>query len=172
MRAVQVGGPLGAYLPVEQFDLPMDYEAFAAAGAMVGHGGIVVFDDTVDMAQQARFAMEFCAEESCGKCTPCRIGSVRGVEVDRPDHRRDGRGTAQHLVLLDDLCELMAEGSLCAMGGLTPMPVRSALEHFPEDFAGAGGRRGRSPATTISTNPLKRARPRHPAGARRGHRRA
>ncbi len=132
VRAVQVGGPLGAYLPVDQFDLPLDYEAFAAAGAMVGHGGLVVFDDTVDMAVQARFAMEFCAEESCGKCTPCRIGSVRGVEViDKiiADQDRDA-----NLILLDDLCETMVEGSLCAMGGLTPMPVRSAIEHFPDDF--------------------------------------
>ncbi len=132
VRAVQVGGPLGAYLPVEQFDLPLDYEAFAAVGAMVGHGGVVVFDDTVDMAVQARFAMEFCAEESCGKCTPCRIGSVRGVEViDKiiADQDRDS-----NLVLLDDLCETMVDGSLCAMGGLTPMPVRSAIKHFPDDF--------------------------------------
>ncbi len=133
VRAVQVGGPLGAYLPADRFDLPMAYESFAAAGAMVGHGGIVVFDDSVDMAQQARFAMEFCAEESCGKCTPCRVGAVRGVEViDRivADVDRD-----LNLVLLGDLCEVMTEGSLCAMGGLTPMPVRSALEHFPEDFS-------------------------------------
>ena len=132
MRAVQVGGPLGAYLPASQLDLPMDYEAFAAAGAMVGHGGIVVFDDTVDMAAQARFAMEFCAEESCGKCTPCRIGSVRGVEVI--DRIIAGDDRDANLALLEDLCELMTEGSLCAMGGLTPMPVRSALAHFPEDF--------------------------------------
>jgi formate dehydrogenase iron-sulfur subunit len=132
VRAVQVGGPLGAYLPVSQFDLPMDYEAFVAAGAMVGHGGIVVFDDTVDMAKQARFAMEFCAEESCGKCTPCRIGSVRGVEVI--DKIIAGRDRSENLVLLDDLCDTMTEGSLCAMGGLTPMPVRSAIKHFPEDF--------------------------------------
>ncbi|WP_163510647.1 formate dehydrogenase beta subunit [Fodinicola acaciae] len=132
VRAVQVGGPLGAYLPVSQFDLPMDYEAFAAAGAMVGHGGVVVFDDTVDMAKQARFAMEFCAVESCGKCTPCRIGSVRGVEVI--DKIIAGRNRSENLVLLDDLCDLMTDGSLCAMGGLTPMPVRSAVKHFPEDF--------------------------------------
>jgi formate dehydrogenase iron-sulfur subunit len=132
VRAVQVGGPLGAYLPVEQFDLPMDYESFAAAGAMVGHGGIVVFDDSVDMAHQARFAMEFCAEESCGKCTPCRIGSVRGVEVI--DKIIAGHNRSENLVLLDDLCDLMTDGSLCAMGGLTPMPVRSAIKHFPEDF--------------------------------------
>jgi formate dehydrogenase iron-sulfur subunit len=132
VRAVQVGGPLGAYLPVEQFDLPMDYEAFAAAGAMVGHGGIVVFDETVDMASMARFAFEFCAAESCGKCTPCRVGAVRGVEtIDRIVAGEDRR---QNLVLLEDLCELMTDGSLCAMGGLTPMPVRSAVRHFGEDF--------------------------------------
>ncbi|MGQ0573096.1 MAG: formate dehydrogenase beta subunit [Pseudonocardia sp.] len=132
VRAVQVGGPLGAYLPVERFDLPMDYEAFAAAGAMVGHGGIVVFDDTVDMAAMARFAMHFCAEESCGKCTPCRVGAVRGVETI--DRIRAGQDRRKNLMLLDDLCELMTDGSLCAMGGLTPMPVRSAVAHFPEDF--------------------------------------
>jgi formate dehydrogenase iron-sulfur subunit len=133
VRAVQVGGPLGAYLPVDRFDLPMDYEAFAAAGAMVGHGGIVVFDDTVDMAAMARFAMAFCAEESCGKCTPCRVGAVRGVETI--DRIRAGQDREKNLVLLDDLCELMTDGSLCAMGGLTPMPVRSAVEHFGEDFS-------------------------------------
>jgi formate dehydrogenase iron-sulfur subunit len=135
VRAVQVGGPLGAYLPRSMFELPMDYEAFAAAGAMLGHGGIVVFDDTVDMAGQARFAMEFCAAESCGKCTPCRVGSVRGVEViDRiiaGDHRDE------NLAVLEDLCEVMTDGSLCAMGGLTPLPVRSALTHFPDDFLAA-----------------------------------
>ncbi|MBO1330996.1 NADH-quinone oxidoreductase subunit NuoF [Streptomyces sp. VRA16 Mangrove soil] len=137
-RAVQVGGPLGAYLPESRFDLPMDYEALAEAGAMLGHGGVVVFDDSVDMAAQARFAMEFCAEESCGKCTPCRVGSVRGVEViDRivAGERRD-----ENLALLEDLCELMTDGSLCAMGGLTPMPVRSALAHFPDDFLDRGDR--------------------------------
>ncbi len=132
VRAVQVGGPLGAYLPVERFELPLDYEAFAAAGAMVGHGGVVVFDDTVDMADQARFAMEFCAEESCGKCTPCRVGAVRGVEVI--DRLLRGDDPAGHLELLEDLCEVMTDGSLCAMGGLTPMPVRSALAHFADDF--------------------------------------
>jgi formate dehydrogenase iron-sulfur subunit len=132
VRAVQVGGPLGAYLPPTQFDLPLDYEAFAEAGAMVGHGGIVVFDDTVDMAVQARFAMEFCAAESCGKCTPCRVGAVRGVEVI--DRIVAGQQTAANVVLLQDLCELMTDGSLCAMGGLTPMPVRSVLQHFPEDL--------------------------------------
>ncbi|TDD30042.1 formate dehydrogenase beta subunit [Kribbella turkmenica] len=132
VRAAQVGGPLGAYLPVEQFDLPMDYEAFAAAGAMVGHGGIVVFDETVDMASMARFAFEFCAAESCGKCTPCRVGAVRGVETI--DRIVAGDDRQKNLVLLDDLCELMTDGSLCAMGGLTPMPVRSAVRHFGEDF--------------------------------------
>ncbi|WP_431949846.1 formate dehydrogenase beta subunit [Actinacidiphila sp. bgisy167] len=132
VRTVQVGGPLGAYLPTTMFDLPMEYEAFAEAGAMLGHGGVVVFDETVDMAAQARFAMEFCAEESCGKCTPCRVGSVRGVEtIDKivAGERRD-----ENLALLEDLCELMTDGSLCAMGGLTPMPVRSAIAHFPDDF--------------------------------------
>ncbi len=133
VRAVQVGGPLGAYLPTSRFDLPMDYEAFAAVGAMVGHGGVVVFDDTVDMSRQARFAMEFCAEESCGKCTPCRLGSVRGVEVI--DRIVAGIDREANLELLGDLCETMVDASLCAMGGLTPFPVRSALEHFPEDFA-------------------------------------
>ncbi|MCX5330160.1 MULTISPECIES: NADH-quinone oxidoreductase subunit NuoF [unclassified Streptomyces] len=137
VRTVQVGGPLGAYLPDSLFDLPMDYEAFAEAGAMLGHGGIVVFDDTVDMAAQARFAMEFCAEESCGKCTPCRVGSVRGVEVI--DKIVAGTHRDENLALLEDLCDLMTDGSLCAMGGLTPMPVRSALTHFSDDFH--GGRR-------------------------------
>ncbi|WP_020135608.1 formate dehydrogenase beta subunit [Streptomyces sp. 351MFTsu5.1] len=137
VRTAQVGGPLGAYLPESMFDLPMDYEAFAAAGAMVGHGGVVVFDETVDMAQQARFAMEFCAEESCGKCTPCRVGAVRGVEVI--DKIVAGTHRDENLALLEDLCDLMTEGSLCAMGGLTPLPVRSALTHFPDDFL--GGRR-------------------------------
>jgi formate dehydrogenase iron-sulfur subunit len=132
VRAVQVGGPLGAYLPTSRFNLPMDYEAFAAAGAMVGHGGIVVFDESVDMSHQARFAMEFCAEESCGKCTPCRVGAVRGVEVI--DRIIAGDNREANLELLEDLCETMVDGSLCAMGGLTPLPVRSALEHFPEDF--------------------------------------
>jgi formate dehydrogenase iron-sulfur subunit len=132
VRAVQVGGPLGAYVPVDQLGLPMEYEAFAAAGAMIGHGGVVVFDDTVDMARQARFAMEFCAEESCGKCTPCRIGSVRGVEVI--DRIVAGENRESNLALLHDLCDVMTDGSLCAMGGLTPMPVRSALRYFAEDF--------------------------------------
>jgi formate dehydrogenase iron-sulfur subunit len=132
IRAIQVGGPLGAYLTADQLDLPMEYETFAAAGAMVGHGGIVVHDDTVDMARMARFAMEFCSVESCGKCTPCRVGSTRGVEViDRITTGDDRKG---NLTVLLDLCDVMTDGSLCAMGGLTPMPVRSALTKFPEDF--------------------------------------
>ncbi|GAA2359999.1 NADH-quinone oxidoreductase subunit NuoF [Saccharopolyspora halophila] len=132
VRAVQIGGPLGSYVPPEKFGLPMDYEALAEAEAMVGHGGIVVFDDTADMAAMARFAFEFCAEESCGKCTPCRVGAVRGVEtIDKITGGQDRDG---NLGVLNDLCELMTDGSLCAMGGLTPNPVRSALAHFPEDF--------------------------------------
>jgi formate dehydrogenase iron-sulfur subunit len=132
IRAVQVGGPLGAYLPESQFDTVVDYEAFAAVGAMLGHGGIVAFDDTVDMLEQARYAMEFCAIESCGKCTPCRIGSTRGVELI--DRIRSGIEREKNIVVLRDLFETMRYGSLCAMGGLTPDPVRSALEYFPEDF--------------------------------------
>ena len=137
VRAIQVGGPLGAYLPASQWDTPLDYEAFAAAGAMLGHGGIVVFDDSVDMLQQARFAMEFCAAESCGKCTPCRIGSVRGVELI--DKIAGHANPQADLELLEELCETMEEGSLCAMGGLTPMPVRSALRHFRGDFENGNG---------------------------------
>ena len=144
VRAVQVGGPLGAYLPTSEFDLPMDYEAFVAAGAMVGHGGVVVFDDTVDMAAQARFAMEFCAAESCGKCTPCRVGSVRGVEVI--DRITAGEHRDENLALLEDLCDVMTEGSLCAMGGLTPMPVRSAITDFPDDFLPANRMQPRTTA--------------------------
>ena len=139
LRAVQVGGPLGAYFPESLLDTPLDYEAFIERRGMIGHGGVVVFDDSVDMAAQARFAMEFCAVESCGKCTPCRIGAVRGVEViDRivANQQREA-----NLALLEDLCGTMEHGSLCAMGGLTPWPVRSALEHFAEDFgSSAGGR--------------------------------
>jgi formate dehydrogenase iron-sulfur subunit len=134
IRAVQVGGPLGAYLNEEQFDLPLDYEAFSAADAVLGHGGIVVFDDRVNMLQQARYAMEFCANESCGKCTPCRIGSTRGMEVI--DRISAGDRTAQPL--LRDLCNTMRMGAMCAMGGMTPYPVLSALDRFPEDFAVAG----------------------------------
>lgn len=133
IRAVQVGGPLGAYLPEARFDLPLDYEAYTAVGATVGHGGIVAFDDSVDMAKMARYAMEFCALESCGKCTPCRVGSVRGVELldgmlaQRPQQANDD-------TLLRDLCQTLLEGSLCAMGGMTPYPVLSALDNYPEDF--------------------------------------
>lgn len=132
IRAVQIGGPLGSYLPADRLDLPTDYEALAAEGAMLGHGGVVVFDDTVDMARQARFAMEFCAEESCGKCTPCRVGAVRGVEVI--DRIIAGTNRDENLEVLEDLCELMVEGSLCAMGGLTPQPVRSAPGTFLKTF--------------------------------------
>jgi formate dehydrogenase iron-sulfur subunit len=132
IRAVQVGGPLGAYLPESQFDTKLDYEAFADIKAMLGHGGIVVFDDTVDMAAQARYAMEFCAIESCGKCTPCRIGSTRGVEVI--DRLVAGENPVKQEVILRDLCETLTYGSLCALGGLTPYPVLSALNHFSQDF--------------------------------------
>lgn len=160
VRAVQVGGPLGAYFPPSMFDVPFDYEAFTAAGGLIGHAGITVFDDSVDMAHMARFAMEFCAVESCGKCTPCRIGSTRGVEImDRiiasrraaPTPFKDGRSalakalhsrspdridvsTPAQTELLRDLCDTMKYGSLCALGGFTPYPVLSALDHFPEDF--------------------------------------
>ncbi|AXU21378.1 formate dehydrogenase (plasmid) [Novosphingobium sp. THN1] len=160
VRAVQVGGPLGAYHAPSDFHLPFDYEAFAAADGLIGHAGITVFDDTADMSRQARFAMEFCAAESCGKCTPCRIGSTRGVElIDRirarknadfgraPDRvealpqmhnaRKVERSLADEIVLLEDLCETMKFGSLCALGGFTPYPVLSALRNFPEDFGAA-----------------------------------
>ncbi|MEP7348709.1 MAG: NADH-ubiquinone oxidoreductase-F iron-sulfur binding region domain-containing protein [Sphingorhabdus sp.] len=132
VRAVQVGGPLGAYIPPEQFDLPFDYEAFAAADALIGHAGIVVFDDTVDMAKMARFAMEFCAVESCGKCTPCRLGSTRGVET--LDQIIAGKNVEANIALITDLSETMKYGSLCALGGFTPYPVMSAIKHWPEDF--------------------------------------
>lgn len=155
VRAVQVGGPLGAYFPPSMFHLPFDYEAFAAAGGLIGHAGITVFDDSVDMAGMARFAMEFCAVESCGKCTPCRIGSTRGVEtIDRiiaggrhggavealPQMRNakpGARTVEQEIVVLRELCDTMKYGSLCALGGFTPYPVLSALDYFPEDFGGA-----------------------------------
>jgi formate dehydrogenase iron-sulfur subunit len=140
IRAVQVGGPLGAYFPTSLLDTPIDYEAMAAQKGMLGHGGIVVFDDSVDMAQQARFAFEFCAIESCGKCTPCRIGSTRGVEVI--DRIVAGQDRAKNITVVNDLCETMVDGSLCALGGLTPFPVQSALKHFPEDFT----RTSRKPA--------------------------
>ena len=131
VKAVQVGGPLGAYMPVSKFDTPLGYEDFDAAGGLIGHAGVVVFDDTTDMLGMARFAMEFCAVESCGKCTPCRIGAVRGMEtIDRI-----ARGDATALPILTDLCETMKLGSLCALGGFTPFPVMSALTHFPDDFA-------------------------------------
>ena len=133
VRAIQIGGPLGAYLPPTTFDTIIDYEALLAIGAGVGHGGIVVFNDSVDLLEQARYAFQFCAEESCGKCTPCRIGAVRGVEV--MDRIRDGEDHAKNMEILADLCELMIDGSLCAMGGMTPIPVGSAVKHFPEDFS-------------------------------------
>ena len=132
LRAVQVGGPLGAYFPRALLDTPLDYEAFAARDGLVGHGGIVVFDERVDMARQARFAMEFCAAESCGKCTPCRVGSVRGMEVI--DKILAGREVDANLALLEDLCNTLKLGSLCALGGFVPYPVLSAVRHFPEDF--------------------------------------
>ena len=135
VKAVQVGGPLGAYLTAAQLDTPLDYEAFTGIGAMIGHGGIVVFDDTVNMAQQARFAMEFCALESCGKCTPCRIGSTRGVEVI--DRMIAGIDREEDYDLLVELCDTMEGASLCAMGGMTPYPVRSVLKYFAEDFSAA-----------------------------------
>jgi formate dehydrogenase iron-sulfur subunit len=132
VRAVQVGGPLGAYFPQSLFDTPFDYEAFAAKDGLIGHGGVVVFDDTVDMAHQARFAMEFCVAESCGKCTPCRIGSVRGVET--VDKILAGSDVDANLELLRDLCHTMKFGSLCALGGFIPYPVLSAMNFFPDDF--------------------------------------
>jgi formate dehydrogenase iron-sulfur subunit len=132
IKAVQVGGPLGTYVPESQWDIPIDYEAYAKVGAVVGHGGLVVHDDTADMAQLARYAMEFCAIESCGKCTPCRIGSTRGVEVI--DKITSNVNRVQQVQLLRDLCDTMVNGSLCAMGGMTPYPVLSALNHYPEDF--------------------------------------
>ena len=132
IKAVQVGGPLGAYLPESQWDVPMDYESYIAVGAAIGHGGLVVHDDTADLSSLARYAMEFCAIESCGKCTPCRIGSTRGVEVI--DKIRADVNRTQQVTLLRDLCDTMVHGSLCAMGSMTPYPVISALNHFPEDF--------------------------------------
>ncbi len=135
IRAVQAGGPLGAYIHPKHFATPFDYEQFAAVGAMIGHGGLVVFDDTVDMGEQARFAMEFCAIESCGKCTPCRIGAVRGVEVI--DKIRGGENRTANVALLKDLCDTMVTGSLCALGGMAPFPVLSVLSHFPEDLGAA-----------------------------------
>jgi formate dehydrogenase iron-sulfur subunit len=132
VRAVQVGGPLGAYFPRALFDTPFDYEAYAGADGLIGHGGVVVFDDTVDMKRQARFAMAFCAIESCGKCTPCRIGAVRGAETI--DKIIAGEDVRRNIALVEDLCQTMKFGSLCALGGFTPYPVLSAIRHFPEDF--------------------------------------
>ncbi|TLP73603.1 NADH-quinone oxidoreductase subunit NuoF [Pseudomonas nitroreducens] len=135
LKAAQVGGPLGAWVPPAQFDTPLDYEAFAAVGAMLGHGGVVVADDSLDMARMARFALQFCAEESCGKCTPCRIGSTRGVEVvDRLIAATDISAREEQAQLLSDLCDTLQYGSLCALGGMTAFPVTSALKHFPADF--------------------------------------
>jgi formate dehydrogenase iron-sulfur subunit len=131
-RAVQVGGPLGTYLPESQWDIPLDYEEYAKVGAVVGHGGLVIHDDTANLADLAQYAMHFCALESCGKCTPCRIGSTRGVEVIQ--RIRNGDTSTKQVQLLRDLCDTMVSGSLCAMGGMTPYPVVSALDHFPEDF--------------------------------------
>ncbi len=148
VRAVQVGGPLGAWLPASSLDVAMTYEALAGVDAMLGHGGIVVFDDSVDMARMAEFAMAFCAEESCGKCTPCRIGAVRGAETLQKIRR--GEHVADNIRLVEDLCEVMTDGSLCAMGGLTPMPVLSALKHFPEDFAPADDARTHHAAQVTS----------------------
>jgi formate dehydrogenase iron-sulfur subunit len=135
VKAVQVGGPLGAYFPRALFDTPFDYEAFAARDGLIGHAGVVVFDESADMAKQARFAMEFCSVESCGKCTPCRIGSTRGVET--VDKIMAGIELEKNLEVLADLCNTMKFGSLCALGGFTPYPVMSALTHFPEDFVPA-----------------------------------
>ena len=132
IRTVQIGGPLGAYIPEKDFDLKFDYETFAAAGAMIGHGGVVVFDQTVNMASMARFAMEFCAIESCGKCTPCRIGSTRGMETIYKIIAGEDRSANTDLI--HSLCDTMLHGSLCALGGMIPFPVLSAMKHFPEDF--------------------------------------
>jgi formate dehydrogenase iron-sulfur subunit len=132
VKAIQVGGPLGTYVPASQWDVPLDYDEYLKIGAVLGHGGVVVHDDTANLAQLARYAMEFCAIESCGKCTPCRIGSVRGAEVI--DRIVEKRQTEQQVMLLRELCDTMVHGSLCAMGGMTPFPVLSALEHYPEDF--------------------------------------
>ena len=139
LRAVQIGGPLGAYFSTSHFETSMDYESLIAAGGMLGHGGIVVFDESVDLAIQAKFAMEFCAIESCGKCTPCRVGSTRGAETI--ELIIQGIKVDENKRLLLDLCEVMTDGSLCAMGGLTPLPVKSAMINFPEDFTGEVNRR-------------------------------
>lgn len=146
IRAVQVGGPLGSFLPESQFDTPLDYEAFANIWAVLGHGGIVAFDDTVDMAKMARYAFEFCAIESCGKCTPCRMGSTRGVEVI--DKIIAGTNSVQNIKLVRDLSDTMLNGSLCALGGMTPYPVLSAMNHFPEDFESRNSEAKKAKATT------------------------
>jgi formate dehydrogenase iron-sulfur subunit len=132
VKAVQIGGPLGAYLSAKQLGTPLTYEAMTAIGAGIGHGGIVVFDDTVDLIEQVRYAFAFCEHESCGKCTPCRIGSVRGREL-MEDIQESGC-TKEKLILVKDLCEVMEKTSLCQMGGMTPIPVESAIRHFPGDF--------------------------------------
>ncbi len=132
LRAIQAGGPLGTYLPEKQWEVAMDYEEMTKIGAVLGHGGIVAFDKTIDMVEQARFSMEFCVEESCGKCTPCRIGSTRGVEVI--DNIKADKDRQNNIELLEELCDTMINGSLCAMGGMTPFPVQSAFKHFTEDF--------------------------------------
>ena len=134
IRAVQIGGPLGAYLPASQFDTPLEYEALSAIGALLGHGGVVAFDDSVDMLEMARYAMEFCAIESCGKCTPCRIGAVRGEEALAA--LGNGGDRDRLIALVEELCDTMLNASLCGLGGMTPFPVQSALKHFPEDFRG------------------------------------
>ena len=166
VRAVQVGGPLGAYFPRALFDTPFDYEAFAAKDGLIGHGGVVVFDDTVDMKRQARFAMEFCAIESCGKCTPCRIGATRGVETI--DKIIAGQDVARNISIVEDLCQTMKFGSLCALGGFTPYPVLSAIRHFPEDFdvttacsaLARPSRTGTAPYVPRPRNRLRHAPPR------------
>ncbi|MBX3622119.1 MAG: NADH-quinone oxidoreductase subunit NuoF [Rhizobacter sp.] len=155
IKAVQVGGPLGAYLPESQWDEPLDYEAFIALGSTLGHGGIVVHDDTADLARLARYAMEFCAIESCGKCTPCRIGSTRGVEVI--DKIKANQNRPQQVQLLRDLCDTMVHGSLCAMGGLTPSPVLSALNHFPQDFGLMPGNDRDAPTHTAARPEVSKA---------------
>ncbi len=159
LRAVQVGGPLGAYFPESLLDTPLDYEAFAERKGMLGHGGIVVFDDTVDLAHQARFAMEFCAVESCGKCTPCRVGSTRGVEVI--DKIIADQDRSRNLELLDDLCEVLTDGSLCALGGLIPFPVQSAIRHFPEDFHKPAPANGSAQVSGKVSNKVEETRPWH-----------
>ena len=141
VKAIQVGGPLGAYLTEAHLDIPFDYEAYAEIGGMIGHGGVVVFDDTADMGKLARFAMEFCAEESCGKCTPCRLGSTRAVETI--DKIRAGEQVTANLALLDDLCDTMINTSLCALGGMAPLPVQSVMQYFPAEL--------------VSGKPLKQA---------------